>query len=341
MPYDTYDAMMSGAPTDPQRQAALAQQLRQQALFGKLGMLTGDRVLGPGGTHLTSEADAQGKEIMSEREHEAQMREAIRQHQVEQQHQEAQLQQQREIADQSDKRAREIAALAWGTRKDIADEKAGKPGKEPIIPAKEVDKLQTLRDSVNNVGASKASFKDDYAGASHILTNTMAKYGVGTAGSKEAANWWQNYGRGFTLDEMHRLYGARLSPQEMAIFEQYHIAPGMDAGQIRTNLEQIHHFLYNKFNDDAADFPDSPTRINAMRSGIHAPVDPNNPQAQPNTASSKYLKAAGAPPVQAAPQMAVPRPPTTPNSMLPQSLGVQPQINPFANPGANLLNGSM
>jgi hypothetical protein len=66
---DLYSFLIGSAPTDPQKQKTVADQLRRRRSFGELGALTGDRVLQPFGQGLISSSDQSSKQIQDIRQH--------------------------------------------------------------------------------------------------------------------------------------------------------------------------------------------------------------------------------------------------------------------------------
>ena len=343
---DTFDALVSGAPKDQQTQMALAAMLRRQNTLGAMAQITGDRTMAPTGVSLQHGAMQGAQDISSDREHQAQLAQAVQAHQDAVAQQQAQLDQQQRLEREGFQNRKDIASILADSRRDVADIHNQKGVPEAKVPSTQLKSLENLRDSVNNVGSSLDTFKPEYAGGlSQNLMNSAAGFGIGSSGSKEAANWWQQYGRGFTLDEMHRLYGARLSPQEMDIFEKFHIKPTMTADQVRQNLSQIHQFLYNKFNDDAADYPQSPTTIGALTSRLRAPG--SKPESIMGKNTQGYLAAADA--ASAPRPQGIPSPatapmggqPTAPATMFPQARTAfgGPTLDPKQSLVNNLMTG--
>lgn len=53
---DIYSSLIGGTPSDPERQAALANALRQRGILGQIGAASGDRVAGPAGNQAMQES---------------------------------------------------------------------------------------------------------------------------------------------------------------------------------------------------------------------------------------------------------------------------------------------
>src|SRR5580698_4135807 len=113
---DQFDAMVSGVPTDPAQQQALAQALRRQSALGQMYQATGDRVIAPLGEGLTQGAEASGKVIASEREKQAGLSQALALHQ-------AQQEQAMKIANMTDQRQRDATASNDQLRRDLLTQK--------------------------------------------------------------------------------------------------------------------------------------------------------------------------------------------------------------------------
>lgn len=349
---DQFDALVSGSSGDPEQQRALAQALRRQSALGQMMQLTGDRTIAPAGESQQQDAVKQAGQIGSERQAQARLSqtlalqqasqaEEVRNHNMENQrsleNNKNNADTRKAINDQNSAIRQQMADIA----QQNADQKGAAKAQGKPVPDGEFQKLAAMQDSVSSVTDAKNSFRPEYAGTGlpggRNATNWLASNvpGVVTQNAQDANNFWQNYGRGFTLDEMHNKFGARLTKTEMDRFEQFHINPNMDPATISKNLDQIQSFLVNKLG----------RRVDELKAGGYSGdqldlVDPRKSlptgaPAAPKTGADKYRAQAAAPPV-AAPAPAAPTPP--PMLALPQAMNAQPkpQQAPFV-PGLNNL----
>jgi hypothetical protein len=310
---DQFDAMIAGAPTDQEHQQALAQALRRQNILGQMASVTGGD-FAPIGKELQQSAQTSAEHIAAERDrqnalqqqqlyHQQEMDQQNRFHQDTVQHQNSELSQQRAIANMTDARDRAATASNDALRRDLMAERgqqqqeleaqkaadraeAQAHGGKPI-PDGEFQKLSSFRDALDSVTQAKNSFQPQFSGSgmltSRPLENAIASNlpGLASQNMKDANNWWQMYGRGFTLDEMHNKFGARISPTEQAMFEKVHINPNMDGKQIAQNLDQIGTLSARKLAErlnslEAAGF--NKDQINEFRKSL-----PGDPQGQPGS----------------------------------------------------------
>jgi hypothetical protein len=359
---DQFDAMVSGVPSDPAMQQALAAQLRRQAALGSMSQLTGDRVLSPWGAGQQKEAQQQGESLAGERESQNSLAQTLAL-------KEAEMKQQRAIADQNNQRQIEANANTNQLRRDLLAEQIA--GRSALQTQKDQDKadaaahggkplpmgtfkdVAALSDSYNAISDSIANYKPEYSGAgmaSRKGTNWLAAnaptlgktLGVVNQQDQDAANWYQNYGRNFTIDEMHRLFGARISPTEMATFETYHINPNQPAEVQMLNMTQIQKRVADKINqrlDSLSAAGYNRDQIADLRPGKGSTdVAPGAPP----SAMDQYI-AAGRAATQSKPNVptAAP-PPAAPLAMPPPQGGALPQSrslygqSPFV-PGLNNL----
>jgi hypothetical protein len=352
---DQFDAMVSGVPTDPTQQQALAQALRRQATLGQMYQATGDRVISPLGEDLSRGAQQSGQSIAGEREKQSALAQTLAIHQ-------AQQDQAMKIAQMTDARSREATASNDQLRRDLltqrdADALARQNAKKDDAPGKPLPMgtfkdVSALKDSLDAINDSISNYKPEFSGAGKVsrnATNYMSAnfptvsgaLGLVNQDDKDAANWYQNYGRNFTIDEMHRLFGARISPTEMATFEKYHINPSQSPDVQMQNMTQIQKRVADKINQ----------RLDALQAGGYnsdqiaamRPEAPGNSSASASAATpaSQYVRAATqaitapkAPAAPAAPGLAAPS-----GSLFPQSTGQMPMPTrqlPFV-PGINNL----
>jgi hypothetical protein len=364
-PQDMYSALVGGAPTDQQSQMALAQALRRQSQLGQLGQLSGDRVLAPAGENMVADAQKGATSISNERARQAAQAQALTFHNDQQQHEADALAQQMKIANMTDSRSRDEANATNALRQSLLTQKdqdaadraaaaqaakaeAAEHGGKPI-PDGEFQKLSAYKDAAESVDQSLSTFKPEYAGAGKVIprtaTNWLASNMPSTAGAlgavnptdQAANNWYQNYGRGFTMDEMHNKFGARLTNNEQQIFEQYHINPNMDAPTIVTNLTQIGAKAREKLNErldalEAAGY--NKDQIATIRSSVAPVTGVPGAAPTPGGAPGAATPAAAAPSVAdkyrtaAKTALTMPAAPVSaPTSSLPMATGGQPPIN--------------
>jgi hypothetical protein len=350
---DQYDAMVSGVSTDPDQQRMLANQLRRQATLGQMYQATGDRVIAPLGESLSADTEKQGQTIAGEREKQSALAQTLALHQQ-------QMAQTRAIADQNNQRQIDQNASNDQLRRDLltqrdADAQARQDAKKADAPGKPLPMgtfkdVSSLKDSYDAITDSINNYKPEYSGAGKVSRNATnylsanfpavsGALGVVDQGDKDAANWYQNYGRNFTIDEMHRLFGARISPTEMATFEKYHINPNQSPDVQMQNMTQIQKRVGDKINQ----------RLDALKAGgfnsdqieTMRPESPGNSGAAAAGASpaANYVKAATqavtAPKPSAAPGLAAPSGQMLPQANPPGQMPMRPQA-PFV-PGLNNL----
>jgi hypothetical protein len=292
---DLYSALIGGAPRQADQQAALAKALRDQQFLGSLGQASGDRVLAPLGASMVKGAQSGAQDIAAEREKQQQLDTQEHWRNIQEGHYNDQVayQKAKDAADNANRLS--VAGLLAGNRVDIQDmkdktalaEKAAKDAKGLTIPKGTADNLMNLKDSVDGVADAASTYKPGFGGVGRNAENWIAANvsPLSTQNMKAAQNWWANYGRQFTLDEMHRLYGARLSPQEMATFEKFHINQNMDDDQIQQNLSQIHTFLDNKLGKHVDDL-----RAGGYNPGFLDQVRPQSSVANQPRPGDKYMQ---------------------------------------------------
>lgn len=243
---DLYSALVGGAPTDPQRQAALAQALRQRAQTGNILQASGDRVIAPMGQQMVGESDRGAQQIAQEREKQQQLDTMEHYRQAEAGRFQQDLAEKAREANMTDARMRELAELASNTKLELKGAGGGKP-----MPNKEFDELSGMYDSLRGVKQTMGNFQPGYGGTGRNVENYIAaKLGNYAPDSmKNAQNFWANYGRQFTLPELKATIGVRHNQYMQQLFEQYHIDPNMADDQITKNLGQIHDQLTNRLKE--------------------------------------------------------------------------------------------
>ena len=240
---DIYAAMIGGAPTTPERQAALARNLRTQEAMGQILQLSGDRVLAPFGEQLATRAQTGAGQIASERERErtAMMMEQYRA--AQEKNMTDKLISAMQIAAGRNLTAKEVAQLRGEYQVEAAGVKAaGKPGGKALTNAQQKE-LSNFGDALDAITQAQNTFKPEYAKlmapGGRPLANWLAAGGIGTQGMKDAQNWWSFYNRNFTLNEIHRLFGARFTAPEQQRFKEAHINENMDYNQSMDKLQSI------------------------------------------------------------------------------------------------------
>lgn len=243
---DIYDALIGAAPTDAEQQKAVADMLRRRRNFGELGALTGDRVLQPFGQNMSKQTDNYATQIQDTRQHDiddAQTKayqtgqlghmsgvldETKRNNDLEHQDRMAQLRAQIEAAQiKADAKSNGgFRKMTDNTRNSIlstVDTFTGVDNLEKTFKPEYTQKLGTVAGLVGAGG----------------LPNALARMGIGTEGSKEAAQWWAGWNEIRTLPERNRLFGATLTPNEKSEWDKVDINPNMDEKQILAGVARI------------------------------------------------------------------------------------------------------
>lgn len=241
---DLYSYLIGAGP-DKQTQSAIADQLRRRRSFGELGSLTGDRVLQPFGQAMSKQSDAYAKDLQN-----------IRQKDIDNA-------QTKEF--QTGQLGHMKGVLAETTRKDTMEhvfqmlmaqaalEKADKTGS--VKPSKltyaDRTKLENMAQLVNGADDTMSTFKDEYAqrlgpGPQSKLPNALAAVGIGTPGSKDAANWWGQWNLLYTLPQRNATFGATLTPHEKQAWAEADIGPSMSGAQIRDRVGRVLKILKSK-----------------------------------------------------------------------------------------------
>jgi len=257
---DQYDALVSGTPTDPAQQRALAAALRKQAAVAEAYQATGDRVISPLGQTMGKNIEGQLGDINSDRNRQSALAQALQFHKDQQASEQASLAERTREANMTDARTREQNALMNKFRNDqlaqekelkeeslaqqkaLADEKAkaGKP-----IPISMQKDIEGNMDSMRGVDAAleQAQAMDkqgiQLGGVTRGLKNSMAAAGLGTDEMQAVQNFWAQYGSQFTLPELKNTIGIRHNEYMQHLFESYHIDPRMTNEQIIQRLNQI------------------------------------------------------------------------------------------------------
>jgi hypothetical protein len=216
---DLYSYLLGESPS-PQKQAAIANQLRRRRSFGELGALTGDRVLQPFGQGLSKQADNYASQMQDVRQADIDNAQTKR-------YQEGQLSHMKDTLAET-RRGNTLDHVYQMLMAQAALNRADKVG-SPKIPKLRQGDVKDLQDMAQEVGEFK-ELENFLAGGgkfgahevggvpipgSRALTNTMARFGFGSEENKEAFAAKQKFDRLYTLGARNRLFGATLTPNEM------------------------------------------------------------------------------------------------------------------------------
>jgi len=125
-----------------------------------------------------------------------------------------------------------VAATAAAAKEQAAH---GKP--VPQAEAKQMDDLATSQQSLDQL---MKGFNDQYVGYGlNDIGNlaNAAKHRLGDAGSVAQTQWWQQY-NDWTQSMLKALHGARITQQEIDMFNKSHIDPSMNANSARQNMDR-------------------------------------------------------------------------------------------------------
>jgi hypothetical protein len=148
-------------------------------------------------------------------------------------------------------------------------------------------------DAIGNYNAlrgARDSFKDDYGNNSGIpwegeVSNTIGKLGIGTQDQKDQALWWQNYRNQYELGARHTLFGAALTDNEIAKWDQANISPSSTPEQIKralNNMVDVHKSVLQRIHDeDTANY--NPAWVEAAYRGLDLSGAPAPEGAPPAT----------------------------------------------------------
>jgi hypothetical protein len=228
---DLYDVLLGAAPSDPQKQAAVAKQLRRRRSFGELGALTGDRVLQPFGQGLSKQADNYAEQLQATRQMDTDNAQTKSYQDSQVKHSDAVL--------AETHRKNTLDHIYQMLMASAAQEKAEKTG-QPKIPKLRQGDIKDLQDQAQTIGefksledfiagggkfgAHKILEKEDGTGGIPIpgsrgLTNTMARFGFGSEEDKASFAAKQKFDRLYTLASRNALFGATLTPNEMTAWK--------------------------------------------------------------------------------------------------------------------------
>jgi hypothetical protein len=257
-----YDYLIGAAPTDTQKQKAVAEQLRRRRSFGELGALTGDRVLQPFGQSMASSADAAAKELQDTRQHDidnAQTKE----------YQSGQLQHMKNVEELT-RRGQTLDHIYQMMMAEAAQTKADKAGETKIPKLRQGD-IKDLQDIAQDIG--EFNNLEQYLksggkfGAVKVLTDAEGKGGVPIPGMRQLKNLGASMGIGSEEDKTsfamkqrfdrlynilarNRLFGATLTANEQKAWNDANPAVRQSDEQIAKALPTLRkvfeHRLGNK-----------------------------------------------------------------------------------------------
>lgn len=287
-----YNTLIGAAPTDKQTQKAIAEQLRRRRSFGELGSLTGDRVLQPFGQQMSKQADDYATDLQGTRQKDIDNAQTKA-------YQEGQLGHMAGVLEET-KRENNMTHIFQMLMAQAALEKADKTGvpKPKTLTYADRNKLENTASMINGADDLMNTFKDEYSqklgpGPQSKFPNALAAVGIGTNGSKEAANWWAAWNQLYTLPQRNATFGATLTPTEKASWAESDINPSIDSKTIRDRVSKILKIVKNKgglinrtykaqFDPELIDsygLPDDSNVISPARGGGAAPTPAAAPSA--------------------------------------------------------------
>lgn len=229
---DLYSYLIGASPTAPQKQQAIADQLRRRRSFGELGALTGDRVLQSFGQGQMSSADTAANQLQD-----------IRQKDIDNAqtkvYQEGQLKHLKAVEDLT-RRGQTLDHIYQMMMAQAALEKADKAGAQKIPKLRQGD-IKDLQDISQDIGEfnnleqyikgggkfGAVKIFEDSQGKGGIplpgvrqLKNFGAGMGIGTDQDKEAFSMKQRFDRLYTIGARNRLFGATLTANEQRAWNQ-------------------------------------------------------------------------------------------------------------------------
>jgi len=229
---DLYSYLLGPAPTDPQKQKAVAEQLRRRRSFGELGALTGDRVLQPFGQNMMSSADTAAKQIQDTRQHDIDNEQTKA-------YETGQLQHMKNVEELT-RRGQTLDHIYQMMMAEAAQTKADKAGAAKIPKLRQGD-IKDLQDIAQDIG--EFNNLEQYInsggkfGAVKVLTDEEGKGGVPLPGLRQFKNFGASIGIGSEEDKTsyamkqrfdrlynilarNRLFGATLTSNEQRAWNQ-------------------------------------------------------------------------------------------------------------------------
>jgi hypothetical protein len=244
---DIYSAIVGEPPTEREKLDALAKKLRGRSMVGQLGMLTGDKVLAPMGAGIGKEVEEQAGTIggYQARRRELTAQEAMRAASALERAKQAELDRAHDEAMLNRRQAFDANQNALGRALDKELAKLKDSGKDyKTIPAKQFESMVDETQQSYDIGATIGGFKPEYAtrGApgTRALTNTAVSMGMPVGKENEdAAAWWADYERLYTLPTRNKLFGSALTAPERAAWKENAISPSMTPEVIQQRLKKF------------------------------------------------------------------------------------------------------
>jgi hypothetical protein len=249
---DIYETLMGEAPNS-ERVAEIAAALRRRRSYGELGALTGDKVLAPVGRKMSDSADDTAAAIQKIRQQDVDNAQTRTYQQGQLGHMGKSLEETmraNKARDATSRRGQDFVLEAARLRAQAAAQKAAMPKQNKLTYA-DRKKLEEFSNLLHGSDDLARNFKDDYTqkagpGPQSRLVNTAAAYGIGTQGTKEAADWWAGWNMIYTLPQRNATFGATLTPTERQSWAGSDINPAMDAKQIRSRVDEVTKILKRK-----------------------------------------------------------------------------------------------
>jgi hypothetical protein len=235
---DLYESLLGSGAPDKSQQAQVAASLRRRRAFGELGVLTGDQALQSFGSDAIKSADKQVSDFQNIRQKDIDNAQTEKYQTGQLKHMDETLAETKRNNDMENK-SRLLMAMAALTKA----ERTG-AAKQLKMTYADRNKLEVTSQLVHNGDELNNTFDDSFtqklgAGPQSKLPNAMASIGLGTEGSKKAANWWAQWNQIYTLPQRNKAFGATLTPHERQAWAESDINPTMDAKIIRERAANI------------------------------------------------------------------------------------------------------
>lgn len=241
---DLYSYLIGSAPTDKQKQAEIASQLRRRRSFGELGALTGDRVLQPFGAQMSQKADEYAGMLQNTRQKDVDNAQQER-------YQAGQLDHMKEV-ERLQERGQNLDHLYQMLMAQAALNRADKAGPKPSrLTYSDRNKLEQMSGMIRDADETLDTFNDKYAqqfgpGPQSKLPNFMSSIGLSTDNMDEGANWWAKWNLIYSLPQRNATFGATLTPTERQAWAESDINPSMDPKTIKSRAGKVVEILKRK-----------------------------------------------------------------------------------------------
>lgn len=240
---DLYSELIGeGAPT-AEIQAKVAAALRKRKVMSTLAQMSGDPILAPYGSGESKDVEDQVKQFQGIRQKDIDNLQTKTYQTGQLKHMDETLAETRRNNDMEN-RYRLMMAMA-------ALEKANKSGSQFKMTNSDRNKLENISQLTQNSSDLMDTFKPEYTqklgpGPQSMFPNAAAAMGVGTEGSKDAANWWSQWNLIYTLPQRNATFGATLTPHEQRAWKESDINPSMSDKQIQERAGNVLKILKNK-----------------------------------------------------------------------------------------------